>query len=115
MGEKNKRPFVPILLVTVGFVLLIGSIVTLVTLSSRYDISQEDSQIREIPYPNVSRVDLLTAKAAFDNGDAVFVDVRDQQYYENAHIPRARSIPLNQFSQRLKELDPNDWIILYCT
>jgi 3-mercaptopyruvate sulfurtransferase SseA len=101
--------------VAFGLILLIGAVVSLVILSSANDTKKGTSLNQEIPYPTVSRVELSTAKAAFDKGDAVFVDVRDPLYYENGHIPEARSIPLSQFRQRLDELDPNDWIILYCT
>ena len=61
------------------------------------------------------RVSLQDAKAAFDAGTAVFVDVRDSGSYSDAHIPGARLIPLNELSDHLAELDPSSWIITYCT
>ena len=115
MGAKNRHSIVPLLLVAVGLILLIGAVVSIVSISSGDDITQGTSPNQEIPHPNVSRVDLSSAKSAFDDGDAVFVDVRDQPFYENGQIPGAFSIPLSEFEQRLHELDPNDWIILYCT
>jgi 3-mercaptopyruvate sulfurtransferase SseA len=75
------------------------------------------------PYPNptpataesVVRVSLADAKSAFDAKTAVFLDVRDAGSYAEAHIPGALNIPLNELEARLDELDPNAWIITYCT
>jgi 3-mercaptopyruvate sulfurtransferase SseA len=75
------------------------------------------------PYPNptpataesVVRVSLADAKSAFDAKTAVFLDVRDTGSYAEAHIPGALNIPLNELEARLGELDPNAWIIPYCT
>ncbi len=69
----------------------------------------------EDTYPNIIRVTLGNAKAAYDLKQATFVDVRDIGSYNNAHIAGALSIPLADLESRLKELDPNAWIITYCT
>jgi 3-mercaptopyruvate sulfurtransferase SseA len=115
LGTNNKRPIFPLFLISAGLILLIGAVVGIVLLSGADDPQQVSVSNQNIPYPQVARVDLSTAKVAFDSGEAVFVDVRDQAYYENEHIPGARSIPLSQFEERLNELDSTDWIILYCT
>jgi hypothetical protein len=69
----------------------------------------------EETYPNIVRVSLGNAKAAYDLKQATFVDVRDAGSYGNSHIPGALSIPLNDLETRWKELDANAWIITYCT
>jgi 3-mercaptopyruvate sulfurtransferase SseA len=69
----------------------------------------------ELPYPEIVRVSLGDAKAAYDLKQAVYLDVRDADSYANSHIPDAVSIPLNNLETRLKELDPNAWILTYCT
>jgi 3-mercaptopyruvate sulfurtransferase SseA len=69
----------------------------------------------QIPESEIPRIPLEEAKAAFDSGAAVFVDVRSATSYEAAHIPGALSIPLADLEARLSELDPNKWIITYCT
>jgi hypothetical protein len=61
------------------------------------------------------RVSLLDAKAAYDEGTAVFLDVRLADDHAASHIPGALSIPLGDLESRLGELDPTDWIITYCT
>jgi len=111
----NKRSFLPLLLIASGLIILIGAVVAIIVISGGDDSQQVTSPNQDIPYPEIARVELSNAKAAFDAGKAVFVDVRDQAYYENGHIPGAQSIPLSQLEQRLNELNPNDWIILYCT
>ena len=45
----------------------------------------------------------------------MFVDVRDIASYQQSHIPGALSIPLDELASRKNELNPNDWIITYCT
>lgn len=115
MGNNYQRPILPLVLIAAGLIVLIGAVVGFVFYSGGDDLQQVSNPNQKIPYPQVARLDLSTAKAAFDSGEAVFVDVRDQVYYENGHIPGARSIPLGQFEVRLNELDATDWIILYCT
>jgi hypothetical protein len=63
----------------------------------------------------VERVALEESKAAFDNGEAIFLDVRSASSHATAHIPGALSIPLAELEERISELDPNQWIITYCT
>ncbi|MGC8857236.1 MAG: rhodanese-like domain-containing protein, partial [Anaerolineae bacterium] len=69
----------------------------------------------QIPESEIPRLQLEEAKAAFEAGTAVFVDVRSATSYAAAHIPGALSIPLADLEARLSELDPNQWIITYCT
>ena len=115
MDTNNKRPIYPLILIAAGLLILIGAVTGLILLSGSDDSPPVSNPDQEIPFPKVTRVSLSTAKGAFDDGAAVFVDVRDQIYYESGHIPGARSIPLDQFEGRLGELDRDDWIILYCT
>jgi 3-mercaptopyruvate sulfurtransferase SseA len=61
----------------------------------------------------VPRVSLEEAKAAYDSGRAVFVDVRTAESYAQSHIPGSLSIPLAELPDRIDELDAGAWIILY--
>lgn len=63
----------------------------------------------------VERISLEESKAAFDNQEALFLDVRDPSSYEASHIPGAVNIPLALLDARANTLDPNQWIITYCT
>jgi rhodanese-related sulfurtransferase len=46
--------------------------------------------------------------------DLVVVDIRDQAYYDAAHVPGAISAPLKEFASRYKELDASKKVVIYC-
>ncbi len=69
----------------------------------------------ENAYTEVPRVSLEDAKAAFANGTAIFIDVRSSAAFADSHIPGALSIPGSDLENHLDQLDPNQWIITYCT
>jgi len=66
---------------------------------------------------SVPRVSVSDAKAAFDNGEAIIVDVRNADAYTTGHIPGSISIPLGFFETDPSglNLDKAQWIITYCT
>ena len=68
-----------------------------------------------VPFPAVPRLAVDKALAAYEAKQAVFVDARTTGQYEAGHIPGAKSIPVNDLESRLKELNPEQWIITYCT
>lgn len=47
-------------------------------------------------------------------GEVVVLDVRPSEEYLNAHLPFARSIPLEELCQRLSELPKDRSIVAYC-
>lgn len=47
-------------------------------------------------------------------GEVVVLDVRPSEEYLNAHLPFARSIPLQELRQRLSELPKDRAIVAYC-
>lgn len=65
----------------------------------------------------VPRVTAEAAKAAFEAGAAVIVDVRSVDSFVAKHIAGALSIPLTRIEQNPKSvsLDKDQWIITYCT
>jgi 3-mercaptopyruvate sulfurtransferase SseA len=106
--QKKKRPY---LLIGLAGLFIVGAIVLLLL----------DTQEAQAPTglltrtSEVERVTLTDAVEAFNTGSAVFLDVRTQGEYAASRIPGAISIPINQLPDRLNELDPDDWIITYCT
>ncbi len=64
---------------------------------------------------NVQRTAVQDAKIALDSNKAIFLDVRSKESFDHAHIPGAKSIPEAQIAARVKELDPDQWIITYCS
>src|SRR5947207_1650879 len=49
-----------------------------------------------------------------DRGDVVLVDLRPKEEFDAGHIDGARSIPIDEFEQRLSELPENHEIVAYC-
>lgn len=54
----------------------------------------------------------LLAQAA--RGDVVVLDVRPGDEYETAHLPYARSLPVNELRRRVNEVPPDKPIVAYC-
>lgn len=90
--------------------------VTLVLAACAPSTLQPEPEIPGVAVPQqVERITLEESKAAFDNDSALFLDVRSEAAYEASHIPGAVSIPLQFLEPRIEELDPEQWIITYCT
>lgn len=68
----------------------------------------------DIPYPNVPRISLAEAKAEFDAGSALFLDVRTADEYASSHVRGARLLPLNELAMRYQELPRDVEIITLC-
>jgi 3-mercaptopyruvate sulfurtransferase SseA len=66
---------------------------------------------------SVPRVSVEKARAAFESGAAIIVDVRSKQAYDESHIPGAINILLGEFETNINglALDKDQWIITYCT
>ncbi len=74
-------------------------------------------------YPSVIReyftLDLETTKRLYDEGECIFIDAREVQYYEEGHIPGAINWPYNEFDKYHEifrdELDPEGCYVIYCS
>jgi len=79
----------------------------------------QNSDTLQIPQTEdqVPRIRVKQAKAAFDAGQAIIVDVRSAEAYDAAHIVGALSIPLVKFENNINDiaLEKDQWIITYCT
>jgi hypothetical protein len=98
-----------ILLAVVILVVGLGAVIWAIQLSQQPGAGPTSSN------PDIPRVSMAEAKTAWEDGTAVFVDVRGKTVYDSAHIPGAISIPLDSVQQQLDSLDPGAWIIPYCT
>ncbi len=58
-------------------------------------------------------VDVDEAKAIWDRGNALFLDVRSPQDYAKSHIPGSWSVPLIQIVRHTRELPRNRPVITY--
>lgn len=52
--------------------------------------------------------------AQAESGVVTVIDVRPADEYETAHFPHARSVPLSELKDRIKELPLNRPIVAYC-
>ncbi|HEX2981095.1 MAG TPA: rhodanese-like domain-containing protein [Anaerolineaceae bacterium] len=116
--KTQQRPVLPLLVLAAGVIVLIIAVV--IWLNNRNpaettNLQTNQPSVTEAVYPDVQRVSLEDAKTAFDQGTAVFLDVRKANDFQASHIPGSISIPLAELPNRLNELDPNQWIITYCT
>lgn len=73
------------------------------------NLPQTDAEVPRVPPDQ--------AKAAFERGDAVIVDVRGADAYAQQHIQGALEISLGaiETDPTSINLDKNKWIITYCT
>lgn len=117
--KLNRQSFFPLLMMAAGVFLILGAVAWYISFAppnrSSESLSATSISSPVIPYPEVKRISLADAKAAFDLGNAIFVDVRGEPYYSQGHIPEALSIEEDRLLARLNELDPTAWIITYCT
>jgi hydroxyacylglutathione hydrolase len=115
MARKAKKPSnAPLILIGIGVLLFVVLLVYLAI--SGYNTGGADTgSASESTYPEIARVPLADAKAAYDAKSAVFVDVRGATDYQSSHIPGAISIPLGEIESRSNELNKDQWIITYCT
>jgi 3-mercaptopyruvate sulfurtransferase SseA len=98
------------------FTLVVGMALVATILSACAPTTSQTGESPAVGDPGeVRRITLEESKAAFDNGEAVFLDVRSASSYGASHIPGASSIPLAELQSRIGELDSNQWIITYCT
>ncbi|OGO33643.1 MAG: hypothetical protein A2Z16_10810 [Chloroflexi bacterium RBG_16_54_18] len=114
MPNRKMRNLKPIKLISAGAILIAVAVLIAIFLQQRETTAPAAVNPQQ-QQSESERVSVLDAKTAFDTGAAVFVDVRSVEYYQQAHIPRALSIPLIELEERLGELDPDQWIITYCT
>ncbi|MBN1147861.1 MAG: hypothetical protein JXA78_11455 [Anaerolineales bacterium] len=114
-AKLNRQSLLPVLMMLIGGVLLFGSFVWFEHTSEATASDAPSLSAENAPYPQIKRVSLADAKAAYDLGSAVFLDVRGDPYFLQGHVPGAISIAGDELAERLDELDRTMWIITYCT
>lgn len=109
--QKKQNTLLPVLLIGAGALLIVAVLILQMVQGN----SAAPTNAQNIPEPGIQRVSLQDSKAAFDQKAAVFLDVRDTGSFQVNHIPGAVNIPIDELESRAGELDPNQWIITYCT
>ncbi len=113
--NRSARNIFPIVFMAAGLIVFLAAGFWLLKSNKASPSVTPTTNQADIPFPEIPRVRLPDAKAAFDIKNAVFLDVRGEPFYSQGHIPGALSIPLADISNQLSELNKNDWIIPYCT
>jgi len=68
-----------------------------------------------IAHPDkLAKVDGKSLMQKAKHGEVVVIDVRPQEEYDTAHLPFARSMPLDELEKRLAELPKRQEIVAYC-
>lgn len=122
MKQRNqpRRTLTPQVLILIGSaVLILAGALLIVT--ARPGVAPTATPVADVhseeglPYPEVPRIPLADAKAAYDAKRVIIVDVRGQEDYAATHIPGALSLPLAELETRAQELPRDAAIITYCT
>ena len=114
MKSKSSRSIFPLAMIGIGLIFLLVAAIWFVT-SNQPQEPVLVTNAPDVPYPEIPRVSVADAHAAYTSGSAVFVDVRAASDFDASHVAGALSIPFDQLSNHISELNANDWIITYCT
>jgi sulfur-carrier protein adenylyltransferase/sulfurtransferase len=65
----------------------------------------------------ISEVDAARARELIESGEPVVVDVREQDEWDEGHIPGAVHIPRGNLESRIERIasDPARQVLLYCS
>lgn len=107
--NSTSRHKGPIIMIGLGLIIIISTVTLLLT------NNQPKPAQTSIPYPEIQRISISAAKKAYDNGEAVFLDVREADLFAAMHISGSINVPLEILSANLPALDPKQTIITYCT
>lgn len=95
--------------------MLIGLVGFLIAVNQPTSAQISPGNAGDIPYPEVPRTPLDTAKAKLDAGSALIVDTRSRQEYEQQHVAGAIALPVSELSTQNPDLPRDQEIITYCT
>lgn len=112
--QQSRSTSLPVLLVVFGVFLIVGAVAWYVlVLPAVSGEGTQSASSMEDQYAQIPRLSIEEAKVAYDMGTALFLDVRDMESYSKGHVQGAISIPLEELTARMDELDPSTWIITY--
>ena len=69
-----------------------------------------DTVLEDLP----ETVDVQTAYEIKDNPDVYMIDVREQNEYDESHIPDIHLLPMSTIENRLDEIPSNKTVIVTC-
>lgn len=119
---RNQRSKLWLAVGVAVLLLALGAVAVIALNGAQQDASTAAATIptvavadQDIPYPDVARVAPEQAHISAMSGDAIIVDVRGKEFYDQGHARSAVSIPLEELPARLGELPKDKAILLYCT
>jgi hypothetical protein len=111
MQKQNQRTWLALGMIGAGLVIILGAVLWgMRGNSSNKPTPNVISEASQVP-----RASLEEAYRAYQQDEAVFIDVRSIDNYSIAHVKGAITIPENEVANRMSELPKNKWIIPYCT
>jgi 3-mercaptopyruvate sulfurtransferase SseA len=80
-------------------------------------ITVQPQPTQPVPFPDVPRISLQETQARLNRGEALLIDVRSRELYDQSHASGALSFPEQDIEARLDEPDlaRDKMLILYCT
>lgn len=108
----------PLILIAAGTVLILIVLILLLFKSQASDTQAKAFQPTaaiDIPYPEITRINLNDALAAYQADNATFIDVRSAEAFTQSHIAGAINFPIEQMELTVPQLDRNTLLIPYCT
>ena len=113
--RSSKKPsnYLPFLIIGLGVLVVAAALLWAAQLSRSPAPTAESEELT--PFPEIARISLQDAYTAHQKKQALFIDVRSAENYQQSHVAGAINIPIAELENRYRELDPNQWIITYCT
>ena len=78
-------------------------------------VASKVNPVAPTPPDNARRINVQQAQDLVSQGQAYFVDVRNQAAFDQGHIPGAKLIPFAEVADRSGELPRDKTIITYCS
>lgn len=110
------------------YFLLLTSLFALVLTACQSAATSSSKEVAAVPTPTATaapatpdshkdapRMTLAEAKAAFDKGEAIFIDSRWEQPYKEDHIIGALNITLQDDPSKYDKIPKGKKIIVYCS
>ena len=78
-------------------------------------ITVQPQPTQPIPFPEVPRISLKETQTRLEKGEALLIDVRSRELYDQTHASGSLSFSEQEIEARLGELPRDKMLILYCT
>ena len=84
--------------------------------NSQAQNSNTPPTVASTPYPDgARRVTIKELESMMKDGKVLVVDVRNQDSFDEGHIPGSKLIPSGEILNHLQELPRNKLIVTYCS